>query len=62
MLQLQHHFIDPEILLIPLILQNKFVIMDEFLINCPEIQKSLVTYLDNLIMTRNIRTTLNNLI
>lgn len=49
MLQLQSHFMDPKILLLPLILQNKLQIVDKFLIGCPEIQKALATYLDNLI-------------
>jgi len=49
MLQLQNYFMDPEILLIPLILQNKLQVVDEFLIDNPEIQKTLVIYLDNLI-------------
>lgn len=49
MLQLQSHFMDPQILLLPLILQNKLQIVDKFLIGCPEVQKSLTTYLDNLI-------------
>lgn len=49
MLQLQNHFMDPKILLLPLILQNKLQIVDEFLMDCPEVQKALTTYLDNLI-------------
>ncbi|KYM94459.1 PREDICTED: exonuclease mut-7 homolog [Cyphomyrmex costatus] len=49
MLQLQSHFMDPEILLLPLILQNKLQIVDKFLTGCPEVQRSLTTYLDNLI-------------
>lgn len=49
MLQLQSHFIDPKILLLPLILQNKLQIVDEFLMGCPDVQKELTTYLDNLI-------------
>ncbi|EGI70405.1 Putative exonuclease mut-7-like protein [Acromyrmex echinatior] len=49
MLQLQSHFMDPQILLLPLILQNKLQIVDKFLTGCPEVQKSLTTYLDNLI-------------
>lgn len=47
--QLQSSFKDPQILLIPLILQNKLAVMDEFLIGCPDIQKALIKYLDNLI-------------
>lgn len=49
MLQLQSHFMDPKILLLPLILQNKLQIVEEFLTGCPEVQKALTTYLDNLI-------------
>ncbi|XP_036141081.1 uncharacterized protein LOC105833553 isoform X2 [Monomorium pharaonis] len=49
MLQLQNHFMDPKILLLPLILQNKLQIVDEFLTGFPEVQKALTTYLDNLI-------------
>ncbi|XP_029163775.1 exonuclease mut-7 homolog [Nylanderia fulva] len=49
MLQLQSHFMNPEILLLPLILQNKLQVVDEFLVDCPEVQKALTTYLDNLI-------------
>ncbi|XP_014474860.1 PREDICTED: exonuclease mut-7 homolog isoform X5 [Dinoponera quadriceps] len=48
-LQLQHCFKDPEILLLPLILQNKLAVMDEFLIGCPDVQITLIKYLDNLI-------------
>lgn len=49
MLQLQDNFADPETLLLPLMLQNKLTIVEEVLDNCPELQKALVTYLDNLI-------------
>lgn len=49
MLQLQNHFMNPEILLLPLILQNKLQIVDEFLVDCQDVQKALTTYLDNLI-------------
>ncbi|EFN78697.1 Probable exonuclease mut-7-like protein [Harpegnathos saltator] len=49
LLQLQNSFKDPEILLIPLILQNKLAVMDEFLVGCPDIQEALISYLDNLI-------------
>ncbi|XP_072755515.1 exonuclease mut-7 homolog [Anoplolepis gracilipes] len=49
MLQLQSHFWNPEILLLPLILQNKLQVVDEFLANCQDVQKALTTYLDNLI-------------
>lgn len=53
MLQLQDHFMDPEVLLLPLILQNKLQVVDEVLADNPEIQKVLVTYLDNLIAPGN---------
>lgn len=49
MLKLQSHFMDPEILLLPLILQNKLQVVDEFLVDCQDVQKALTTYLDNLI-------------
>lgn len=49
MLELQSHFMNPEILLLPLILQNKLQIVDEFLVDCQDVQKALTTYLDNLI-------------
>ncbi|KAL0128834.1 hypothetical protein PUN28_003900 [Cardiocondyla obscurior] len=49
MLKLQNQFMDPEILVLPLILQNKLQIVDEFLRDCPEVQKALTAYLDNLI-------------
>lgn len=49
MLQLQSHFMNPEILLLPLILQNKLQVVDEFLVDCQDVQKALTTYLDNLI-------------
>ncbi|KAG7189757.1 hypothetical protein KM043_017421 [Ampulex compressa] len=49
MLQLQNYFSNPEILLLPLMLQNKVTIVEAFLCDCPEIQKSMVKYLDNLI-------------
>ncbi|KAK0079127.1 hypothetical protein PV325_001691 [Microctonus aethiopoides] len=49
MLQLQKHFEHPELVLLPLILQTKFSVADDFLKNCPEIQLNLVTYLDNLL-------------
>lgn len=53
MLQLQTYFPDVESLLLPLILQNKLTIVDEFLDNCPEMQEALVKYLDNLIAPDN---------
>lgn len=57
MLQLQDSFKDPEILLLPLILQNKLQVVDEFLADNPEIQKTLITYLDNLISMGNMAST-----
>ncbi|XP_076649699.1 exonuclease mut-7 homolog isoform X2 [Halictus rubicundus] len=48
-LKLQKHFKDVQLLLLPLILQNKLSIVDNFLAGETEIQKSLVKYLDNLI-------------
>lgn len=47
--QLQNRFKDPEILLLPLILQNKLAVMDEYLIGCQDVQETLIKYLDNLI-------------
>ncbi|XP_076286281.1 exonuclease mut-7 homolog isoform X2 [Lasioglossum baleicum] len=48
-LKLQKSFKDVQVLLLPLILQNKLSIVDDFLAGEPEIQKCLVQYLDNLI-------------
>ncbi|XP_076676382.1 exonuclease mut-7 homolog [Andrena cerasifolii] len=53
MLKLQTYFPDVESLLLPLILQNKLTIVDEFLANCPEMQEALVKYLDRLIAPDN---------
>ncbi|XP_015429829.1 PREDICTED: exonuclease mut-7 homolog [Dufourea novaeangliae] len=53
MLQLQKHFQKLEVLLIPLILQNKLSIVEQFLADEPEIQKSLIQYLDNLVASDN---------
>lgn len=61
MLQLQEHFSDPKILLLPLILQNKQQVVDEFLVDCPDIQNNLITYLDSLI-GRNIENTLEQFV
>ncbi|KAK1123956.1 hypothetical protein K0M31_006985 [Melipona bicolor] len=52
-LQLQDHFPNPETVLLPLILQNKLTVVEEFLGNCPILQKTLVLYLDNLIAPDN---------
>lgn len=63
MLQLQSYFIDPKILLLPLILQNKLQVVDEFLVDCPEVQKALTTYLDDLIAPgNNVQIALENFI
>ncbi|XP_012279441.1 exonuclease mut-7 homolog [Orussus abietinus] len=48
MLYLQSHFANPEIVLLPLILQSKLAVVDDFIAPCPDIQKNLVMYLDNL--------------
>ncbi|CAK9829011.1 Exonuclease mut-7 homolog [Anthophora retusa] len=48
-LELQDYFPDPETLMLPLILQNKLTVVTEFLSVCPQMQNTLVTYLDNLI-------------
>lgn len=63
MLQLQSHFMNPEILLLPLILQNKLQVVDEFLVDCQDVQKALTTYLDNLIAPgKNVQITLERFI
>lgn len=49
MLKLQMHYTDPELLLLPLILQNKLTIVEDFLTECPIAQKKLITYLDDLL-------------
>ncbi|CAG5084647.1 Similar to EXD3: Exonuclease mut-7 homolog (Homo sapiens) [Cotesia congregata] len=48
-LNLQDHFGDPELILLPLILQNKNTIVEDFLKNCPEVQEKIVVYLDNIL-------------
>lgn len=48
-LKLQESFSDPESLILPLILQNKLTVVEEFLTDCPRLQEALVLYLDNLI-------------
>ncbi|KAG8041620.1 hypothetical protein G9C98_002913 [Cotesia typhae] len=48
-LNLQDHFGDPELILLPLILQNKNTIVEDFLKNCPEVQEKTVVYLDNIL-------------
>ncbi|XP_034947539.1 exonuclease mut-7 homolog [Chelonus insularis] len=52
-IQLQEYFRDPESILLPLIVQNKNILVDEFLANHPQIQKDLVVYLDDLIGKRH---------
>ena len=48
-LNLQSEFADPEKILLPLILQNKTTIVEDFLRNQPELQKIFVIYLDDLL-------------
>ncbi|XP_008560536.1 exonuclease mut-7 homolog isoform X2 [Microplitis demolitor] len=63
MLNLQQHFGDPESILLPLILQNKNTIVEDFLKNCPEIQKKMVIYLDNILIPKEkMQDTLNDFI
>ena len=63
MLNLQPFFADPEILLLPLILQNKVTVVEDFLSKQPDIQKSLVQYLDNLLAPgKNIQVILDKFI
>ncbi|KAG9435663.1 exonuclease mut-7 isoform X1 [Apis mellifera carnica] len=62
-LKLQESFSDPESLILPLILQNKLTVVEEFLIDCPRLQEALVLYLDNLIRPDNsMHNLLNELI
>lgn len=49
LLKLQCSFHDPEVLLLPLILQNKVSIAEDVLRNEPELQRQFVTYLDDLL-------------
>ncbi|XP_076248872.1 exonuclease mut-7 homolog [Calliopsis andreniformis] len=63
MLKLQNFFPNLENVLVPLILQNKLNIVEEFLTDSPEIQKSLIQYLDNLLSPdNNMQVILDNLI
>lgn len=63
MLNLQPFFAEPEVLLLPLILQNKVTVVEDFLTNQPEIQKNLVQYLDGLLAPgKNIQVTLDRFI
>lgn len=62
-LKLQESFSDPESLILPLILQNKLTVVEEFLTDCPRLQEALVLYLDNLIGPDNsMHNLLNELI
>lgn len=47
-LQLQNTFDDPKELLMPLVLQDKINLAEDFMKNQPEIQIKFVSYLDNL--------------
>ena len=49
MLKLQTLFSDPEELLLPLILQNKVTIAEDLLKGQPDMQRTLISYLDNLL-------------
>ncbi|XP_033311571.1 exonuclease mut-7 homolog isoform X2 [Bombus bifarius] len=59
-LELQDYFANPETLLLPLILQNKLIVVEDFLANYPHLQKVLVLYLDNLIGPENNMTAMLN--
>lgn len=62
-LKLQESFSDPESLILPLILQNKLTVVEEFLTDYPRLQEALVLYLDNLIGPDNsMHNLLNELI
>ncbi|KAJ8687517.1 hypothetical protein QAD02_023311 [Eretmocerus hayati] len=52
MLELQDSFKDPEVLLLPLLLQNKNTIAEDIMKDHSDMQRSLVTYLDNLLDPR----------
>lgn len=49
MLQLQNSFSEPEVLILPLILQNKTTIAEDLMKSHPKIQQGVVIYLDNLL-------------
>ncbi|XP_011314175.1 exonuclease mut-7 homolog [Fopius arisanus] len=53
-LHLESHFSHPEVLLLPLILQTKNTIAEDFMASCPEIQKSFIVYLDDLLSPSKI--------
>lgn len=53
MLRLQSFFPNLETVLLPLILQNKLTVVEEFLADAPDIQKALIEYLDNFISPNN---------
>ncbi|XP_031776933.1 exonuclease mut-7 homolog [Nasonia vitripennis] len=63
MLKLQRSFSDPEVLLLPLILQNKVTIAEDLMKDQPEMQRTFVTYLDNLLAPdNNVQATLDQYI
>ncbi|XP_066592164.1 exonuclease mut-7 homolog [Prorops nasuta] len=63
MVKLQDSYADPKILLLPLILQNKIIVVEEFLKDSPESQRLLVEFLDNLIAPgRSLHNTLESYI
>lgn len=63
MLNLQPFFAEPEVLLLPLILQNKVTVVEDFLMNQTEIQRNLVQYLDSLLAPeKNLQVTLDRFI
>lgn len=51
-MNLQDVFADPEVILFPLILQNKVNIAEEFMVGNPTIQQNFVSYLDGLLSPR----------
>ncbi|XP_063986238.1 exonuclease mut-7 homolog isoform X2 [Diachasmimorpha longicaudata] len=53
-LHLQSHFSHPEDLLLPLVLQTKNTVAEEFLASYPEIQKTFIMYLDDLLSPSKI--------
>ncbi|XP_015124097.1 exonuclease mut-7 homolog [Diachasma alloeum] len=53
-LHLQSHFSQPEVLLLPLILQTKNTVAEDFMASSPEIQKDFITYLDDLLSPSKI--------
>lgn len=60
---LQTSFGEPEILLLPLIIQDKISVVENFVADHPTMQKNLVKYLDGLIgMGKNMSQTLEQYI